>query len=345
MMLMTNLLYEGNSIHVMKQISENTIDLIYLDPPFFSNRIHESNSNKSNRLTFEDVWNNGIDDYLDFMNEILIQSYKILSRTGSVFLHCDWHAVHYLKVEMDKIFGSKNFRNEIIWKRHNSQNNSKQGAKLFGRIHDSILVYSKTSDYKWNQIYAEYSEDYIKRVYRHKDKKTGERYALGDLTGPGGASKGNPHFEFLGFTRYWRYNKTKMKKLLNEGKIVQPNHISLPKLKRYLKDMGGIPINDIWLDIPSEQTTNRKSIIYPTQKPVALLNRIIRCSTDREDLVLDPFCGSGTTLVAATQLQRRWIGIDKNHQAIETTKKRLSEIGIPNAAYEIIIETLPFIIK
>ena len=329
--MMINSLYLGDSISVMKEIPEHTVDLIYLDPPFFSNRVHESNSNKSNRLTFEDLWNGGMDDYLDFMNEILIKSHNLLSNTGSLFLHCDWHAVHYLKVELDKIFGYGNFRNEIIWKRHNSQNNGKQGAKIFGRMHDTILVYSKSSKYIWNQPYSKYSDGYLKRAYTRKDENG--MYALGDLTGPGGSSKGNPYFEFLGFKRYWRYNKEKMEKLFKEGKIIQLKPNTLPKLKRYLKDMKGVPLSDLWIDIPTEQTTHRKSVLYPTQKPENLLNRIISCSSNPGDLVLDPFCGSGTTIICANKLKRKWIGIDKNPQSIGITRERLLQCGVTGTDY------------
>lgn len=332
---MKNLLYEDNSIDILKEISKNYVQLIYLDPPFFTNRSHESN-NTNGRISFDDIWKNGIDDYLRFMRGVLVESLRILDSGGALFLHCDWHAVHYLKVELDKIFGYHNFRNEIIWARHNSQNNSKQGAKIFGRMHDTILFYSKSSDYTWNQPYEEYSETYVKKAYRHIDKDTGERYALGDLSGPGGASKGNPYFEFMGFTRYWRYNKEKMNKLLVEGKIIQTKPGTVPKLKRYFKDMKGVPLSDIWTDIQNEQTKRKDIAVYPTQKPLELLDRIIRCSTNPGDLILDAFCGSGSTLIAAQNANRKWIGIDVNPQAIQTTKSRLKQHGIPESEFSIV---------
>lgn len=312
----------------MKNIPKEKINLIYLDPPFFSNRTHEVSTPCGKRTTFEDVWKNGINEYLDFMKKILGESLRILDKKGSLFLHCDWHASHYLKIEMDKIFGYHNFRNEIIWKRHNSQNNSKQGSKIFGRIHDVILVYSKNHEYFWEQPYEEYSQEYLNRTYNHIDEKTGERYALGDLSGPGGASKGNPYFEFLGFKRYWRYNKSKVEKLFKEEKIVQTKSGTIPKLKRFLKDVNGIPLSDVWINIGNEQTTNRKNICYPTQKPTKLLDRIIKCSTKRGDIVLDPFCGSGTTLLCAQNLERKWIGIDNSPSAINVTIQRLQQAGV-----------------
>lgn len=321
-----NLLFEGDCLEIMKKLSHNSIDLIYLDPPFFSNRKHEVVS-FGNKLVFNDEWKYDIDNYLDFMVEVLIKCYRLLKDSGLLFLHCDWHAVHYLKIELDKIFGYKNFRNEIIWKRHNSQNNSKQGTKLFGRMHDSILMYSKSQNYKWNQIYHQYSDDYIKKVYNKIDQVTGERYALSDLSGPGGSSKGNPYFEFLGFKRYWRYNKSKMEKCLKEGKIIQTKPNSLPKLKRYLKEMNGIPLSDMWIDVNSDQVSARRSVSYPTQKPMKLLERIIQCSTNKGDMILDPFCGGGTSLLCASKMGRYWIGIDKNPKAIEVTIQRLQKAG------------------
>lgn len=320
---MKNTLYEGDSSKILTSLENNSVDLIYLDPPFFTNRNFEFIDSKNKKISFTDNWENDINKYLDFMNGILNQTFRILSKTGLVFLHCDYHASHYLKVELDKTFGVKNFRNEIIWKRHNSQNNSKQGSKIFGRIHDTIFVYSKNDSYHWNQLYDNYTDEYVKKAYRQIDKETGERYALGDLSGPGGATKGNPYYEFKGYKRYWRYNKEKMNQLFNQGKIVQTKPKTVPKIKRFLKDMKGIPLNDIWIDIPNVQTVNKKSLTYPTQKPIKLLERIILCSTKEGDIVLDPFCGSGTTLIAAENLKRRWIGIDSNSESIQVITRRL----------------------
>ena len=325
---MRNILCIGDSIQIMKNLEKNSIDLIYLDPPFFTKRSHESLSYDGKRLNFDDIWKDGLTEYLEFLEQIFKESLRLVKKSGSVFVHCDWHAVHYLKIELDKIFGYHNFRNEIIWKRHNSQNNNKQGAKLFGRMHDSILVYSKSKDYYWDQPYENYSEEYITRTYKCVEKKTGRKYALGDLSGPGGSSKGNPFYEFMGFTQYWRYNKEKMIHLFKNGQIVQTKKGTLPKLKRYLDEMQGIPINDLWNDIPSDQTTKKKSVYYPTQKPLLLLQRIIECSTPKNGLILDPFCGSGTTLVCAEKLGRKWIGIDTNSVAIKTSQQRLKENNI-----------------
>lgn len=332
---MQNTLFKGNSLYTLDSIEKKSVNMIYLDPPFFTNRSFESATYDGKRIIFSDIWKNGITEYLEFMKKIFDGSLRILSDNGLLFLHCDWHAVHYLKVEMDRIFGYHNFVNEIIWKRHNSQNNSKQGSKIFGRMHDTILIYSKTKNYKWNQLYQKYSDNYVKRSYNKIDEN-GERYALGDLSGPGGSAKGNPKFEFMGVTRYWRYNKEKMKTLLREGKIIQTKPNTVPKLKRYLKDMKGVPLNDVWIDMHNHQTKNKQSIIYPTQKPVELLERIILCATDKTDVVLDPFCGSGTTIIAANNLKRKWIAIDDSYQAIQITRRRLADAGIKDDSYSFI---------
>ena len=326
--LLNNILYEGNSSNILADLEKNSVDLIYLDPPFFTNRKFEILNSKKKKISFSDNWEYDINKYLDFMNGIFNHSFRLLRKTGMLFLHCDYHASHYLKIELDKTFGVRNFRNEIIWKRHNSQNNSKQGSKNFSRIHDTIFVYSKNSDHTWNHLYNDYSKNYIDKTYNRIDEKTGERYALGDLSGPGGSAKGNPYFEFKGFKRYWRYNKEKMNLLFKAGKIIQTNPETVPKIKRYLKNMNGIQMNDIWTDIPNEQTTNKKSIKYPTQKPQKLLDRIIRCSTKEGDIVLDPFCGSGTTLLTSSNLNRNWLGVDQNPESILVTKLRLKQSKI-----------------
>lgn len=323
---MINTIWKGESIPILKNISQEIFNLIYLDPPFFTNR--RFGIAKNSKIIFDDLWEKGINEYLDFMNDTLIHTHRILKKTGLLFLHCDYHASHYLKVELDKIFGVKNFRNEIIWKRHNSQNNAKQGAKIFGRIHDTIFVYSKTQGYVWNQPYGKYPEKYLKRTYNKIDDLTGEKFAYGDLTGPGGASKGNPCYEFLGIKRHWRYNKEKMLRLLKEGRIIQTKPGTVPKFKRFLTEMKGVPLSDIWFDISNVQTTSKNAVFYPTQKPIELLERIIQCSTNEGDLVLDPFCGSGTTMLAAYAMKRNFVGIDKNPEAIKVSIKRLHELGI-----------------
>ncbi|MCV0399588.1 MAG: site-specific DNA-methyltransferase [Nitrosarchaeum sp.] len=294
-----------------------------MDPPFFSDRNYEAVSKDGKINSFGDKWSGGLEGYLNFMRENLQECYRVLNKKGSLYVHCDWHASHYLKVELDKIFGYDNFRNEIVWRRHNSHNDTKQGAKIFGRVHDVILFYSKTKDYTWNPIYAPYPEEYVQKYYKHIEPETGRRYAKGDLSGPGGRSKGNPRYSFKGVTRYWRFSKENMKKLEREGKIIQTKKGNVPVMKRYLDEMPGIMLQDVWNDVKSVQITKKELVDYPTQKPVRLLERIIEVSTNEKDIVLDPMCGSGTTLVAAKNLGRKFLGIDKNQSAIKLIQKRL----------------------
>lgn len=321
-MIKTNQVICGDAYSTLQKLPTESVDLCYLDPPFFAKRIFEVESN-GKFISFDDTWDNDIRNYLGYLIKVLVECNRVLKKTGSLYLHCDWHASHYLKVELDKIFGYENFHNEIIWKRHNAHNDTKQGCKLFGRIHDTILFYSKTKDYTWNPIYAPYPEEYIQKYYRHVEPETGRRYAHGDLSGPGGRSKGNPRFEFLGVTRYWRFSKENMEKLYKEGRIIQTKPGNVPLLKRYLDEMPGMMLQDIWDDVKSVQVTKKESVDYPTQKPIRLLERIIEISSNEKDIVLDGMCGCGTTLVAAKNLDRKYIGVDNNSQACKISRNRL----------------------
>lgn len=172
------------------------VNLIYLDPPFFSNRDYQFTANFSQKLAFSDRWENGLDSYCEWMRKILLQCRRILTGSGSLYLHCDTHASHYLKVILDEVFGLCNFRNEIIWKRQSAHNDWSQGAKNFGRIHDVILFYTKSIGYTWNPVFEPFSQSHVQKAYRYVEKETARRYSLGDLTGPGGASKGTPVTSF-----------------------------------------------------------------------------------------------------------------------------------------------------
>jgi adenine specific DNA methylase Mod len=209
---------------------------------------------------------------------------------------------------MDSIFGVKNFVNEIIWKRQAAHSDSKQGAKHFGRLHDSILFYSKSQgNFAWNQQYIPYTKEYVEEFYGKTDEN-GRRYGLDDITGPGGAAKGNPKYEFLGVTRYWRYSKERMERMYKEGLIIQTKPGNVPLEKKYLDEMLGVPPQDIWTDI-KPVGTSKERLGYPTQKPVALLERIIKTCSNEGDLILDPFCGCGTTIAAAEGLPDNGLGL------------------------------------
>jgi len=318
-----NRIIQGDAYRILQKLANNSIHLCYLDPPFFANRIFEAKGYHGKISSFDDKWDRSMDDYLDFMIKILDECHRVLKKSGSLYLHCDWHASHYLKVELDKIFERQNFRNEIVWKRHNAHNDTRHGTKSFGRVHDVILFYTKSKDYTWNSMYQPYPEEYIKKTYRHVESETGRQYALGDLSGPGGRSKGNPRYKFMGVTRYWRYCEKSMKRLQKEGRIVQRQPENVPLLKRYLDEMPGLMLQDVWDDIKSVQVMKKELVGYPTQKPTRLLERIIQISSNEKDLILDAFCGSGTTLVAAKNLDRKYLGIDNNSQACKISRNRL----------------------
>lgn len=310
-------LFHEDCLKTTKGFPKDCIDLIYVDPPFCSGRLYTVNG-----YSFDDRWKN-LESYVDWMKLRLGEFQRILKRTGSIYIHCDWHVSHYLKVLADSIFNRRNFLNEIVWKRQSSHNDAQQGSRHFGRIHDTILVYSKSDEYVWNQQYLPYDGCYVDRTYRYVEAGTERRYALGDLTGPGGIGKNNPQYEFLGVTRYWRYGKTKMLELLAKGRIAH-KHGNVPLLKRYLDDMEGKPIQDMWTDIPLEQA---KKIRFPTQKPEALLERIVSTSTNARQVVYDPFSGSATTGAVCFRLSRRWIGSEILRNACSLSIDRLEALG------------------
>jgi DNA modification methylase len=260
--------------------------------------------------------------YLAMMAPRLIELWRVLKPTGSIYLHCDPTASHYLKMLMDAVFSPANFVNEIHWKRSSAHSDAKQGAKHFGRVSDTLLFYSKGSARTWNPLYTPYDKEYIDRDYRRVDPD-GRRYRIDNLQGPGGAAKGNPQYEFLGVTRYWRYTKENMEELYRKGRIIQTRPGAVPQYKRYLDEMPGVPVQNIWTDVPVINNRSAEKLGYPTQKPEALLERIIRASSNEGDVMLDPFCGCGTAIAVAERLKRRWIGIDITHLAINLIKKRL----------------------
>jgi len=325
--LAINSVYLADCLHAVSSMPASSVDLVYMDPPFCSDRVYTSIRKEfGGFLSFNDQWEGGVTDYLSWMKERIIACRRVLKKSGSIFLHCDPHSSHYLKVAMDQIFGINNFRNEIIWKRQSGHNDAKQGSRHFGRIHDVILFYSRTSEPKWHSQYTPYPENYMKKVYRFVEPGTSRRYALGDLGGIGGREKSCPRYRFRGFTKYWRYNKRSMERLLRQGRIVQTNSRTQPKLKRYLDEMQGMECQDVWDNI--HPVGNGERVNYPTQKPLKLIERIIRSSTDAGDVVLDPFCGSGSSAVASHNLSRNWIAIDSSFSACRMVRKRLQAFGV-----------------
>jgi DNA modification methylase len=269
----------------------------------------------------------------------LVELRRVLKPTGSIYLHCDPTASHYLKMLMDAIFGIANFTNEISWKRTTTKGDYKQGAANWPRVRDIILYYRKDCHQAtmFYQQFAAYDEEYLKSKYPYTDHK-GRLYGLWDLTAPGSGSRGHPQYEFMGILRYWRYNKEKMEALRREGRVVQPSPGAVPRYKRYLDEMPGVAIGDSWDDIPPINSQARERLGYPTQKPEALLERIILASSNKGDVVLDPFCGCGTAVAVAQRLERKWIGIDITHLAINLIKHRLFSAFGDAAQYDVIGE-------
>jgi DNA modification methylase len=332
--LQTGVIYCDDNLRRLQTFPDECIDLIYLDPPFFSNRNYEVIFGDEEEVrSFEDRWEGGVNVYIDWMMHRLQQLYRILKPTGSFYLHCDTNASHYLKVRLDQLFGYRRFRNEIAWKRFSAKNDPKR----FGRSHDTILFYTKSPEFTWNVQYGPFEEDYIEENYRYVEEGTGRRYRLSDLTAnkPGGETD----FEWHGARpykgRHWAYSRENMDRFLEEGRIVF-RRTGMPVYKRYLDEMPGVPLQDIWTDIRLH-AGSRERVGYPTQKPEALMERIIAASTDEDDVVLDAFCGCGTTIAVAQRMRRQWIGIDISPTAVGLMKRRVEKAG----ATDVKVEGLP----
>ncbi|MDO8615730.1 MAG: site-specific DNA-methyltransferase [Dehalococcoidia bacterium] len=286
----------------------------------------------------EGLGRNDVTAYLAMMAIRLVELHVVLKPTGSIYLHCDPTTGHYLKVIMDAVFDPRNFRNEVVWKRASTvKSNFGQGAKSWGPATDSILFYSKSDSYTFHQPFLPYSESYTSGAYRHVESGTNRRYRLVSMIGPGGAAKGNPQYDVMGVTRYWRYSKEQMERLVARGLVVQTKPGRVPHRKYYLDEGQGVPLQSLWTDIGNLQAPAKERIGYPTQKPLALLERIIDASSNAGDIVLDPFCGCGTAVQAAQALGRRWIGIDITHLAIGLVRRRMQD-AFPGIEIEVIGE-------
>jgi len=324
----TRVIYCGDNLEQLQKLPDACVDLIYIDPPFNSNRNYEVFWGETKETRAFDDRHESTAAYIDFMRPRCIELHRVLKPTGSFCYHCDWHAAHYVKVMLDQLFGENQFINEIIWKRISAHNDAKQGSKHLGRVHDTIFLYSKGDEYYFKHLYKPYDPEYIEKFYRHVEPETGRHYSLGDLGAPGGAapSKGNPHYEFLGITRYWRFSQEHMQELYEKGEIVQTKPGSVPRQKRYLDEGKGNPLGTVWDDIGPLQGQGDESLGYPTQKPLKLLERILEMSSQPNDIILDAFCGCGTALVAAENLGRQWIGVDVSPTACRVMAKRLRDI-------------------
>ena len=376
---MQNTLYYGDNLDILREyVPDESVDLVYLDPPFNSNRNYsvlfkdESGEESEAQIeAFEDTWHwsetaeetfrdlvteapdevaqaisalrelvgtNQVMAYLVMMTARLVELHRVLKDTGSLYLHCDPTASHYLKVVMDSIFGPEMFVNEIVWKRADTvKGNAGQGSRAFGPNTDTLLFYRKTSSNTFNPQFNDYSEEYIQNFYKFVEPETGRRYRLISMIGPGGAAKGNPYYEVMGVSRYWRYSKERMQQLIDEGMVVQTKTGGVPQRKQYLDEGKGVPVQSLWDDVPALHAQAGERLGYPTQKPLALLERVISVSSNPGDIVLDPFCGCGTAIAAAQKLERRWIGIDITHLSVALQKYRL-EAMFPDIEIEVVGE-------
>lgn len=347
-----NQLYYGDNLTIMRDMPSASVDLIYLDPPFNSQRNYNLIYKKltgqpvpEQEVAFCDAWEmdaekeamardihlafkkDGADPdvvafweawmkalrhtqprllaYLVYMSYRLFEMRRILKPTGSIYLHCDPTASHYIKIIMDGVFGHSNFRNEIIWRRSHPKG---LAFTRFASSHDVILSYAKNANaVKWNPIYRPYDPALIQKQYSLFDSD-GRRYQLTSLLNPN-PNRPNLTYEFKGVTKVWRWTKERMMEEDAKGRIVVPREgKGVPRYKRYLDEQEGIPVGDFWDDI--EMVQGSESLGYPTQKPITLLERIIKASSNEGDIVFDPFCGCGTAVYAAHKLSRKWIGCD-----------------------------------
>lgn len=369
---LTNRLYYGDNLDILREhVPDASVDLVYLDPPFNSNRDYnvifkDESGNKSDAqlVAFEDTWHWGPDAqeqyeyltntavhagrvpddvstlvaalrhaigtnqmmaYLVEMAVRLVELHRVLKPTGSLYLHCDPTASHYLKIILDATFGAERFVNEIVWRRAFAHNDPRR----CGRIHDVILYYSKSERRIWNRVLQAPSQRYLDMFFDQYDPVRKERYNRLPLDAPRHGDGGNLVYEWKGAWpapgRTWAYLREQMEEFDRQGRIHYPaKKGGKPRLKRYESEFEGTALQDLWTDITKIHNQSSEGLGYPTQKPLSLLERIIEASSNVGDVVLDPFCGCGTALVAAEKLKRRWIGIDVTYLSIAVMKSRLA---------------------
>lgn len=373
-------LFYGDNLTILRnEIADDSVDLVYLDPPFNSNANYNvlfksptGDQSQAQIEAFDDTWHwtdaaeiafdevihsgnsdaaemlramraflkeNDMMAYLAMMAVRLIELHRVLKPTGSLYLHCDPTASHYLKILLDAVFGAENFRNEITWKRQTAHSDAKH---KFSDISDVVLFYARTKKTIFKAVYTDHDPDYIKNFYRFNDGDGRGAYQLADAASPN--PRPNMMYEWKGFPfpeKGWRYQRDTMQKLHDEGRLYYPkfpdgsfDFSKRIRLKRYLAEQEGSIVTNIWTDINPLHGSDREKLGYPTQKPVALLERIIKASSNEGDLVLDPFCGCGTTIHAAEKLNRRWIGIDITHLAIGLIRRRLID-AFPQAEFDV----------
>lgn len=345
-----NMVIRGECVSACAYLKEQgvQVDLVYIDPPFASGadyakkvyirrnpKVAEAIAQAERELdvdelkAFEekmygDVWDK--EKYLSWMYENLMAIKGVMSENASIWVELDNHIGHYVKILLDEIFGENHFVNEIVWKRTFSHSDVGQGAKHLGRLHDVIFLYSMSDEYTLNTVYTPYSQEYIDNFFRYSDDD-GRRYRLVSMIGTGGAAKGNPFYEFMGVSRYWRYSQKTIQELVERGLVVQTKPGAVPQKKNYLDESPGVPLQDIWTDIAPVQGGSVENANYATQKPEQLLERIINTSSNSDMLVADFFGGSGMTAAVANKLGRRFIHCDIGLNSIQTARDRLVTDG------------------
>lgn len=372
--MLENTLFYGDNLLIMQEhLPDESVDLIYLDPPFNSNRNYsvlfkdESGQESESQIrAFQDTWHwnetavfayhhliadapepvasvigamysfiggNQMMAYLVMMASRLVQLRRVLKPTGSLYLHCDSTASHYLKILLDTVFGVQNFRNEIIWQRTSSHNDSKKWAD----VHDVIFFYTKSDKFSWNGAFTDHDPKYVQQFYRFEDERG--KYRLDHIIRS--ASMGprpNLTYEYKGYTPEWGWRMVREKlEVLDADNRLEWSKSGRPYLKRYLHEQKGTPIKSVITDIPPIGAQAAERMGYPTQKPLELLERILLASSSPGDVVLDPFCGCGTTVAAAQKLGRRWVGIDITHLAIALQRYRLESM-FPGTQFRVVGE-------
>ena len=373
----TNQLYYGDNLEILRtRIPDESVDLIYIDPPFNSNQAYnvifsesDGSSSQAQIRAFEDTWSWGdategtyrdligaaphqlvetiksfrgflaetnLMAYLVMMAVRLVELHRVLKPTGSFYLHCDPTASHYLKIILDQIFGVENFRNEVYWKRKTGRAGP---TNRFGTSCDILLWFSKSSKYRFSTQYRDNNPEYIKKMFRFTDD-SGRRYRVDNLASPN--PRPNLTYEYKGYkppAKGWAISREKMEQWDREGRLHFPkSRDGRIQRKRFLDELKGEEVPSLWDDIPAIGAHAKERLGYPTQKPEALLERIIQASSREGDTVLDAFCGCGTAISVAQRLNRRWVGIDITHLAIALMKYRLADTFGEDARYEIIGE-------
>ncbi|MCY1054944.1 site-specific DNA-methyltransferase [Nannocystis sp. SCPEA4] len=333
----------GDNSHALAALHAElgaAVDLVYIDPPFDVGTSHYLRRGEVEVLAYRDTW--GGPAYLSMLYPRLSLLRALMKPTATIVVHVGIQVCHHVRVVMDEVFGADNFVNQVAWKRYSAHNDASQGARRLGAVHDVLLFYGMSQTRTWTTLRAPYDKDYVAKWYRHVEPGTGRRFMSSPLTAPGGAAKGNPSYEFLGVRRFWRYGQATMEALHNSGRVYQSRPGAVPRQKHYLDEQEGVPLQDVWTDIRALQGTHVERVGYDTQKPEALLERIVHMCSRPGDLVLDAFSGSGTTAAVAARCSRRWVAIDRSQPAFAVSRRRLRALTRSGEAGPfVVLDALP----